>query len=519
MSSLSLRQRLVLLALLPALLLSIPLLTLFPGDFAAAQQEGLETKLRSVGKLVAAGTAPDVEFLGDGMAQPEDVEARLQGLASDADVRGADLYLADGSYVLGLRSNGSGALHRVDAESETPALPTLEDGREYQQAIIGQAGLVGWVVLEASLDGVRARVANQRATALLVTLVALFGGMGLAFGMASFVSRRLLEATELATRIANGDLSLDLQAHSGQDELAKMSQALHRMLEELRDLERLALAVSGGDLSVSIGGNGDLNRAFGVMLDRQRELVQAMVETSADLEVSSRQILATMRQQEAASNEQAGGVEEIRRTMSSLLEAARQIADSARGVHENAQRSKLSSEAIADRTSQLNKLTTQIAEVLIGISKIADKSDVLALNAALEGTKAGEAGKGFTLVAEEMRRLAESVMEAVRDIGELVDTIRQASQASVLATEEGVKLSLETTSSAEVIRMTSQQQQTGTEQVTGSMNEITDFLSQTLSGVRQNTGAVGELSKRASRLRELLSGYKLQGGNGSEQGR
>ena len=196
--------------------------------------------------------------------------------------------------------------------------------------------------------------------------------------------------------------------------------------------------------------------------------------------------------------------------MASLLEASRQIATSARGVHENAQRSKGSSEGIADRTHQLNKLTNRIADALTAISTIADKSDVLALNASLEGTKAGEAGKGFTLVAEEMRRLAESVMEAVRDIGELVETIRRASHASVLATEEGVKLSLETTRSAETIRLTSQQQQSGTEQVTRSMNEIADFLAATLAVVRQNGGALGELTKRATQLRELLAEFELE---------
>ncbi len=100
-------------------------------------------------------------------------------------------------------------------------------------------------------------------------------------------------------------------------------------------------------------------------------------------------------------------------------------------------------------------------------------------------------------------------MELVGDITELVEAIRQASQASVLATEEGVKLSIETARSAELIRLTSQQQQSGTEQATSTMNEISQSIAQSLGGAKQTTKAVAELNERASRLRGLLAGYRL----------
>jgi methyl-accepting chemotaxis protein len=326
---------------------------------------------------------------------------------------------------------------------------------------------------------------------------------------------RSREATELAKRITAGDLTVDLPEYEGEDEMGEMFSALKRMQDELRGLESQAQAVADGDLTVSPEGSGDLKQSFRRMLGMQRRLVEELSETSSELGSSSREILETLRQQEQVATEQAGAVEEARRTMDSLLSAAEQIADTSRGVHENAQRTRSSSESTAERASQLNQLTTRIGDLLAELTKIADRSDILALNAALEGTKAGDAGKGFILVADEMRRLAESVMSAAKDIRQLVDDIRQASQASVLATEEGVKLSVETTRSAESIRLTSQQQRTGTEQATHSMNEISQLMAQTASGAKQNTAAVADLSQRALRLQELLAPFELpSSGNG-----
>ncbi|MGC4113811.1 MAG: methyl-accepting chemotaxis protein [Myxococcales bacterium] len=104
---------------------------------------------------------------------------------------------------------------------------------------------------------------------------------------------------------------------------------------------------------------------------------------------------------------------------------------------------------------------------------------MLALNAALEGTKAGEAGRGFSLVATQMQKLAENVMGSVRDIKELAATITQATQASVLATEESTKLAADTTQSARQIAQVIGQQQNGTEQVTLAMNEVSKIAQDT----------------------------------------
>jgi methyl-accepting chemotaxis protein len=150
-------------------------------------------------------------------------------------------------------------------------------------------------------------------------------------------------------------------------------------------------------------------------------------------------------------------------------------------------------QAIADSVVRLNKRVQQVGRIIEFINGIADKSDLLALNAELEGNKAGEVGRGFSLVAAEMRRLAESVMQSTREIGGLIDEIRDATNAAVMATEAGVKATdaggalaqkvgeglsriveyaNQSADAMQSISLATSQQQVGTDQLVGAMAEI-----------------------------------------------
>ena len=326
------------------------------------------------------------------------------------------------------------------------------------------------------------------------------------------VSVGLSEATALALRIAEGDLSVDAPDRSGIEnhrDLDTLFGAQATMLENLRRLGAAAVSVGEGDLRPREVGRGEVGQAFQTMLERQREAVRTLSHTSVELAASTRELLATLRHQEEAAADQAGAVEEVRRTMAGLVEAAEGNGSVAGAVHERAGRSRSASESAAERATQLDGLTSRIAERVTALTKIADKSDLLALNAALEGTKAGEAGRGFILVAEEMRRLAESVLEAATDIGGLLEEIRRASRVSVLATEEGLKLSEETTDSARSIRDNSTQQRGGIQQTNEAINEISLLLNRSASGARESTAAISDLSQLAHRIEELLETYRL----------
>jgi methyl-accepting chemotaxis protein len=220
----------------------------------------------------------------------------------------------------------------------------------------------------------------------------------------------------------------------------------------------------------------------------------------------SQDLVTAARNQETAGAQQAGGIEQTRRTMDRVRGSAQQIADRSSQVLGNAERTVMGNRAVAVRIKELNGQAERASEILGAIMQVADRTDLLALNAALEGTKAGEAGRGFTLVAAEMRRLAESTMESVNGIRQLMNDMRAASQVAVQAGHEGVALSEETTRSARDIAMETQQQRKATEDVGRSMDDMAGSVSETMSSTRRTASHAAELAQVATNLSLLVGG-------------
>ncbi len=222
------------------------------------------------------------------------------------------------------------------------------------------------------------------------------------------------------------------------------------------------------------------------------------------------EVLSAAREQEASMAQGAAAVQETRQTMEMLVNSAQQIADSCSAVLSNAESTQTGTRHITDCINELNAHAERVAEHLATIMQVADRTDLLALNAALEGTKAGEAGKGFTLVAAEMRRLAENVMESVSGIRQLMKDVRSASQKAVRASHDGTQLSEQTTRSAREIALVTQDQRRATEQVRTSMDEMTALLNHTLQSIKQTT-------REASALAGLAIGEELSSGRSAGQ--
>lgn len=231
-----------------------------------------------------------------------------------------------------------------------------------------------------------------------------------------------------------------------------------------------------------------------------RAVARPVRDVAIDLDGVAIDLVAIARQQEATSAEEAAAVTETRRSMDLLLEAAQQIAMQSSDVLGNAERTVHGSEQIGTRIEQLNSHAEKVGEVLATIMRIADRADLLALNASLEGTKAGEVGKGFTLVAAEMRRLAENVMASATQIRGLMKEMLQASQAAVDASQGGIKASDATTGSAREIARLTQQQRYSTEQVIASMTQMQEVLNVTIDAIQRSNQSAKTLASLAQRL-------------------
>ena len=230
--------------------------------------------------------------------------------------------------------------------------------------------------------------------------------------------------------------------------------------------------------------------------------VAASVET---LVAWSDEILGAAQELEAVARLQSSAVDEATQTIDSLMTAATHISDSAHGVSMNAERSRETSDLTARKIKELSAHTTRMTEILDVIREIASRSDLLALNASLEGTRAGEAGRGFSLVAGEIRRLAERVGASVADVKKLVADVRDSGDSTTLATDEARKLAQDTADASQAISVITQQQRSATEQVAESIRNISGVISRSVATARQARAAAEGLNEQAKRLSAVVA--------------
>lgn len=480
--------------------------------FSSGQQKlllaSLDKKGESLARLAAHDAAPALEF--DDRDAQKDV---LGGIQLDSDVMYAGLYGADGQKHVSELGQLEGGLP-VPAWEALPSdgSPQRASGNGFTQLaarVTSRTGTKGVLVLRLTTAHVTAEAAQARRLALLVGLFAVLAGVALAALLGRSIGARIRRVSEVAIRVGRGQLSQMTIGDAGGDEIGAVAQAFDTMIVTLRALEQHVQRVAAGDLSTSTALEGDLAQAFNRMIESQRQLVAQIRDTALQVNTGAAEFLASSRQQQQGATEQSSAVEETRRTMENLLGASREIAGRAQVVLQNAERTQENSNIVASRIAALSKHAQRIQEILEIIKDIANKSDLLALNAALEGTKAGEVGRGFSLVATQMQRLAENVMGSVSDIKELTATISEATQSSVLATEESTKLAADTTRSAQQITTIIQQQQSGTEQVSRAMDDVSLIASQTVTGAKQVVRSTEELMRLSTELQQLVSRFQL----------
>jgi methyl-accepting chemotaxis protein len=394
------------------------------------------------------------------------------------------------------------------------------------------AGLALLILFAGSLDHIN-QIALGLATATLVAA-------GVRFGLALLRLRALTD-----------------ERHRQLADSAKIERDSREALQAaVRDYSTFAAKVADGDLRATVSANGsdDLSGLTGSL----NSMVSGLAEISGHIQVgvhdigtSTEEILASVSRHTESASRQSVAISETASTVNELRLAAEDTAKLASEVADRASNSlQVSGEAttavgaianameeirervdaIARDIVTLSERTQQIGEITATVNGLADKSNLLALNASIEAARAGEHGRGFAVVAEEVRKLAEQSKDATAQVESILGDVQSATSAAVTASQQGTKVveqGLELTgragdgirslsetiqdafAAAEQIAASSQQQSVGIEQIARAMSDVNDGTAEFLQGAHQSQLAAESLNELAGQLAAVTERYRV----------
>jgi len=324
--------------------------------------------------------------------------------------------------------------------------------------------------------------------------------------------------------------------------------AIMRLLDEIGDL-------ASGDLTaqatVTEDITGAIADAINYAIDALRRLVSTINETTVQVSSAAQETQATAMHLAEASDHQAEQITAASAAINEMAISIEHVSNNATESSSVANKSvdiaKKGSKAVQDtifgmdsireqiqetskRIKRLGESSQQIGDMVELINDIADQTNILALNAAIQAAMAGESGRGFAVVADEVQRLAEKSTDATKQIEALVKTIQSDTNEAVASMEQstagvvtGAQLALRAGESLEEIENVSthlaeltqsisdsaQQQATAAVSISESMNVIQEVTTQTSAGTNETSASIGNLAELSNELRKSVSGFKL----------
>jgi methyl-accepting chemotaxis protein len=340
-------------------------------------------------------------------------------------------------------------------------LKSIADLINFQTELMNQAGKDA----DAMADSAEKLILAMTAAAILIAI-------GFAWWVTLSITKPVNEALVAATRLADGDLTVKLEADS-KDEVGMLMAAMQNMI---------------GKLTQIIGE----------------------VRTAADnLTNAAGQVSATAQSLSQSSSEQAASVEETTSSMEQMSASISQNTENAKVTDGMASKAAKEAAEGGDAVTRTVDDMKSIASKIGIIDDIAYQTNLLALNAAIEAARAGDHGKGFAVVAAEVRKLAERSQVAAQEIGDLAgSSVKQAELAGKLLTEM-VPTIRKTSDLVQEIAAASSEQSSGVAQINGAMGQLNQATQQNASASEELAATAEELGSQAEQLQQTMTFFHL----------
>ncbi len=371
--------------------------------------------------------------------------------------------------------------------------------------------------LNQSMDSSQATIAMLKLSAIAGSLMSTVIALLAAYLIANSLSQRVAKAVAIADKISQGDLKHSIDdKDKATDEVGQLLGSFQAMLRQLNMLlgqvRRSSIQVTTSCTQLAASG---------------RQLEGTITEQVA----STNQVSTTAKQIAATSEELVSTMEEVAALSHTTTLTANTQQQELQRMEGNMQQLAVATDSIASKLGAISEKANNINAIVSTITKVADQTNLLSLNAAIEAEKAGEAGLGFAVVAKEIRRLADQTAIATIDIEQMIKEMQSSVSTGVMemdkfarevrqGVEEVGQITVqvgnviaqvqELTPRFEAVNQGMEMQFQGAQQISEAMMQLSTTSSQTADSLQEITSVIEQLSSAEQSLRREVMGFKIQ---------